>query len=518
MSDTRDSLPAGAPAPGEVVAGKYRVERVLGAGGMGIVVAARHIELDERVALKVLRAEVVSPETTARFLREARSSAKIKSEHVVRVSDVGTLDAGTPFMVMELLEGKDLAAALVERAQLPVGEAVEIVLQACEAVAEAHALGIVHRDLKPANLFLARRPGGKVCVKVVDFGISKVTTQGALGEDAAMTRTSTWLGSPLYMSPEQMRSARSVDARTDIWSLGLILYQSLAGRVPFDAPSLPDLCLKVVHEEPPSLAALRPDLPEGLVAVVMRCLEKKPDARYLNVAELALDLAPFAPERARESVERIVGVIEDAGLMRPSKLPQAPPSEAPPWSEERISQPPPSSRPPVSTRAAAPAATLAEAQPSTPPPAPKEEPRRRGGVLLALIGVAVAGAAAGFFAMRPPPAPPPSLPPPALPATASAALPVVTPASTPDGGSPDGGSPDGGSPDAGVPDAGSRDAGSPDAGARDAGAAVPRAPVRPRTAHPVDPSPVPVPQGPPPSAQTCFQTLPDGSVKQVPCP
>jgi len=180
---------------GEILAGKYRIDRVLGAGGMGVVVAAHHLQLDERVAIKFLLPEMLAQQDAVmRFSREARAAVKIKSEHVARVTDVGTLETGAPYMVMEYLEGIDLAE-LVRRGPLPITQAVDFVLQACEAIAEAHALGIVHRDLKPANLFLATLPGGVQSVKVLDFGISKLTGLSASGGQDSATRTKALMGS-----------------------------------------------------------------------------------------------------------------------------------------------------------------------------------------------------------------------------------------------------------------------------------------------------------------------------------
>lgn len=299
--------------PGTILAGKFRIEQVLGRGGMGVVVAAHHLQLDERVALKFLLPDALgNSEAVARFAREARAAVKIKSEHVARVTDVGTLDSGSPYMVMEYLQGTDLSDLVEHRGALPIADAVEYVLQACEALAEAHALGIVHRDLKPANLFLTNRADGSPSVKVLDFGISKVTT----GTDSAMsmTRTATVMGSPLYMSPEQMASAKQVDTRTDIWAVGAILHELLTGRVPFSADTMPQLCAKILQEDPPSVRAIRPEVPVGLEQVVHRCLRKTPEERYPSVAELANDLLPFAPSRGRLSVERITKVITAAGL------------------------------------------------------------------------------------------------------------------------------------------------------------------------------------------------------------
>jgi serine/threonine-protein kinase len=302
--------------PGTILAGKYRVDRVLGVGGMGVVVAAHHMQLDEKVALKFLLPEALgNQEAVARFAQEARAAVKIKSEHVARVSDVGTLENGAPYIVMEYLDGEDLSAWIENRGPLPVEQAAEFLLQACEAIAEAHGLGIVHRDLKPANLFCIRRADGQLSVKVLDFGISKFGGIGAgSGPDLGMTKTSAVMGSPLYMSPEQMESSRNVDARTDIWALGAILYELVTGKPPFLAETMPELIIKIMGSPSLPLANFRPDAPPGLEAMIQRCMEKDRTKRYPNVAELAHALMPFAPRRARSSVERISGVIQAAGL------------------------------------------------------------------------------------------------------------------------------------------------------------------------------------------------------------
>jgi serine/threonine-protein kinase len=301
---------------GQLVAGKYRIDRILGAGGMGVVVAAHHLDLDERVAIKFLLPNVLDHvDAVARFAREARAAVKIKSEHVARVTDVGRLENGSPYMVMEYLEGADLAALLREKGPLPCEQAIEFVLQACEAIAEAHALGIVHRDLKPSNLFVIRRPDGAFSVKVLDFGISKITNLGGSPHTATLTQTAGLMGSPFYMSPEQMESSRSVDSRCDLWALGVILYELITGTPPFVADTLPELVLRVVNGGPPAaLSNRRGDAPDGLEAVILRCLEKDRTRRYESVGELARALLPFGPKRARNSVERISGVLRSAGL------------------------------------------------------------------------------------------------------------------------------------------------------------------------------------------------------------
>jgi len=278
------------------------------------------------VALKFLLPDSISqPDVVTRFLREARAAVKIKSEHVARVTDVGTLDTGAPYMVMEYLQGNDLSAVVREQGRLPIDVAVEYVLQVSEAIAEAHALGIIHRDLKPANLFLTYRADGSPCVKVLDFGISKVTKPGAEAE-SGMTKTSTVIGSPLYMSPEQLQSSRSVDPRTDLWALGVILYELLAARPPFQAETYPQLVAAIMTMPPKPIERQRGDLPAELVAVIARCLEKDPAKRFRDVGELARALLPFGTTRGKASVERISKIVE--GVRMPSNPVASAPSDA----------------------------------------------------------------------------------------------------------------------------------------------------------------------------------------------
>ncbi len=289
-----EDTPRSPVASGDIVAGKYRVDRVLGAGGMGVVVAATHTELDQRVALKFVLPHMVQGQVSVeRFIREARSTVKLTNEHITRVHDVGRLENGAPYIVMELLEGSDLSQLRKRMGRLSYPDAVEYVMQACEGLVEAHAVGIVHRDLKPQNLFVTRRMNGAPLVKILDFGISKATGAAAVGQ-MNLTDSATVLGSPLYMSPEQMRSARNVDARSDIWALGVILYELLTGKVPFDGETVTELCLKVVIEKETRVNELRDDMPPALADIVHRCLAKEPNERYTSVAALADALEPFA--------------------------------------------------------------------------------------------------------------------------------------------------------------------------------------------------------------------------------
>jgi eukaryotic-like serine/threonine-protein kinase len=304
---------------GDVIAGKYRVERLIGAGAMGAVVAAKHLRLDRRVAIKLmLDASLRQPELVARFVREARAAAQINSEHVARVLDVGELESGAPFIVMEYLEGEDLAALLARRGRLPVAEAVGYLLEACEAVAEAHRAGIVHRDLKPDNLFLAKRRDGSSVVKVLDFGVAKTSGDEGARAGLGLTTALTVLGSPLYMPPEQLRASRDVDGRADIWSLGVILYELLSGTTPFGGGDFDELVADVTTNDPRPLK--RRDVPAGLGAAIKRCLSRSRKGRFDNVALLAEALAPFGPPGAQMAAERVRGVLFGSA---------PPPSDAP---------------------------------------------------------------------------------------------------------------------------------------------------------------------------------------------
>lgn len=324
---------------GTVVAGRYRIDRALGAGTMGVVVAAWHLELEQPVAIKFLNPAVLgAAEALERFRREARAAARIKSEHVVRVLDVGALPDGLPFIVMELLNGRSLEDELAARGPLPVVEAVSYVLQAIDALSEAHAAGVVHRDLKPANLFVAERSDRSQIVKVLDFGISKFTNDGM---GVGLTRTGMIVGSPLYMAPEQLRSTKTVDQRADIWALGTILFQLLTARTPYNADSAPDLYAMLLRDPPSAITQFRTGLPDGLEAIIMRCLERDPENRFQNVGELADALLPLAPPNSRVHADRarrvLVGVSSTSHVVPAVSYPSDPSLRPQPQPAEKVS-------------------------------------------------------------------------------------------------------------------------------------------------------------------------------------
>ncbi|MEI9935979.1 MAG: protein kinase [Pseudomonadota bacterium] len=311
---------------GETVAGKYLVGRLLGLGGMGAVFEAFDSRLERRVALKVLLPRLVSSATAAqRFVREARAATRITSEHVVKLLEIETLTDGTPLLVMEYLEGVDLRALLREGGPLEPRRAVDYLLQALQAVAEGHMQAIVHRDLKPSNLFLTERADGTHLIKVLDFGIAKTLGPGVPADFALTSSEDMQLGSPTYMPPEQFQNPRDVDARADIWALGVTLYELISGRVPFQGQSYAELVSQVLSGPPDSLKTSLPgaSLPAGLEGIVGKCLEKKRELRYANAVELAIALAPFGSEDAQLSLTRV------SGLSRPrTPNPTSPPRES----------------------------------------------------------------------------------------------------------------------------------------------------------------------------------------------
>ncbi|MDB4996276.1 MAG: serine/threonine protein kinase [Myxococcaceae bacterium] len=297
----------GLPQIGEVLAGKYRITRLLGQGGMGAVFAAHHEILDQEVAIKLLLANMSGAgDFVARFLNEAKAGARIQGEHVVRVLDVGRLDDGRPFMTMELLEGEDLGQALERRGALSPQVTVDYLLQAMEALAQAHALGIVHRDVKPSNLFISARADGEPILKVLDFGISKAAT---VAGQLSMTSTQSVLGSPLYMSPEQIRNAKHVDSQSDIWSLGAVGFELISGKPPFQAEAIGELFFAIAEQTPPLLNTIRRDVPPGLAHAIARCLTRDKAQRFATVGDVALALKPFASTAGAVIADRVMAIV-----------------------------------------------------------------------------------------------------------------------------------------------------------------------------------------------------------------
>jgi serine/threonine protein kinase len=332
MTQPTSSAPQSSSAVrvGHVIAGKFRVERALGEGGMGYVVLATHLMLDERVALKFLRKEVMlQPDVVARFLQEARAAAKLKSEHVARVLDVGVDDA-MPYIVMEYLEGRNLEEILAARGPLPVNEAVELVVQAAEGISEAHARGIIHRDIKPANLFLAERADGWPTLKILDFGISKAaltSTNGLAIELSKQIKTLQLLGSPYYMSPEQIRSTKDVDRRTDIWALGVVLFELLTGQTAWTSTDLLPLAQEIGERPHRKLSAFLTNAPEGLEALIDRALAKNPKDRFQSAAEMSNALLAFtASKRSRVIATHAATLTRSSGIDPDLPLPSMAPA------------------------------------------------------------------------------------------------------------------------------------------------------------------------------------------------
>ncbi|MGZ6094314.1 MAG: serine/threonine-protein kinase, partial [Polyangiales bacterium] len=288
---------------GDLLAGKYRVERVLGRGGMGVVVAAVQQPVGRRVAVKVLLRKDDDARAVARFTREARAAAELGSAHVVHLFDFGTLDSGAPYLAMELLDGVDLRSALERDGPLAIETAAQIALDVCEALARAHARGIVHRDIKPANLFLVR-DHGRASIKVLDFGVAKTNELG--DEGAALTQSDALLGTPRYMAPEQILSASDADARSDVWSLGATLYELVSGVPAFADATVGKTVARVLKARP---APLPPSVPAPFAAVIARCLSRAPKDRYPDVGALATALAPFAPANMSERPATIARIL-----------------------------------------------------------------------------------------------------------------------------------------------------------------------------------------------------------------
>ena len=378
LEATADALPGAAAGAdpireGDLVAGRFRIGRRLGVGGMGVVVAATDLERGEDVALKFLRRDVDTP-SVDRFLREARAASSLRNVHVTRVLDVGQLESGMPFIVMEQLHGKTLAEVAAAGTIMSVEEVVRCALHACEGLADAHAHGIVHRDLKPANLFLTTDPDGAPLLKVLDFGVSKFMSEQV---DAGVTTTGNMVGSPSFAAPEQLVNPKSVGPGVDVWSLGVTLYFLLGRELPFSGETRVQVCMLVVTSTPVPLRELRPELPQALTDAVMRCLEKEPADRYANVADLARSLMPFAPSACAGAAERIAELLSQSGPV------VAPPLSVRP-AEARVPMP-------LRVSSAAPYAS-ASVQPMQPS---RSRARTRTGIALVSL-LALAGAVFAF--------------------------------------------------------------------------------------------------------------------------
>lgn len=363
----------------EDLTSKYEVLDVLGGGGMGRVLRARHRQLRQLVAIKLLAHDLRASEAVTRFLREARAVARIRGPHVAHVMDAGILRNGQPYIVMEYLQGQDLGRLIASRGRVPVEQAVGFILQTLEALAEAHALKIIHRDIKPANLFATRVAGGDTSIKILDFGLAK-TAHAFDTLDPGVTERGAVLGTPSYMSPEQFVDAQDVDARADIWGVGATLFELLTGVPPFTGTNLPQVYTAVMHRPVPSLRSCAPELPEGLECVVAKCLMRERAERYLDVAEFAAALAPFADPSAHDQIQRIERIVR--GVLDPADLSEAAPEQA-------------------ALELASSSVSRASKQPGATPP-PAASVRRPLRVWLSLSAVALLGLALGLYANRTP--------------------------------------------------------------------------------------------------------------------
>lgn len=368
---------------GQTLGGKYEIVRLLGEGGMAFVFEASHLRLQQRVAIKLLAPELAhDAELVKRFEREARAVARLRTKHVARVIDVDATERGVPYIVMEYLEGRDLDAELRARTRIPVPEAVDYVLQACAGMLEAHGMGIVHRDLKPANLFLANDGDGHDrLVKVLDFGVSKV-----VGDVTRLTGAGAVMGTVMYMSPEQVRAQPNVDTRADIWALGVILYELLAGRAPWDGRSH-QIAATIISRDPPDLRTLA-SVPDAIATAVSTMMQRDLARRFSSVRDVVAALTPFAPPGSiGAGVVEQIAMGQSGSRSRVSQLPiqtHTVPMSSRPNALDAASS---------AARSIAPAEAVIAARTAEPPPAvrPSAEEASARRLPLLLIGAMVVG-------------------------------------------------------------------------------------------------------------------------------
>ena len=375
-----------------MLGGKFRIERMIGRGGMGVVMEATNVQLDQKVAIKLLARNADDPNVVERFMHEARAAARLKSEHVARVFDVGKDPTYGPFIVMEYLDGKTLAEVVAETGRIAVHRAVEHVIDACEGLAEAHARGIIHQDIKPGNLFLVTGGDGRPSVKVLDFGIATMRTTEDASKDSKSSAPRSQ-GTPAYLSPEQLRGHPPVDHRTDVWALGCVLYELVAGEKAFRSQRFTELVTKIL-EAPPDTLPVDLDLPLPIAMIIDRCLQKDPAGRYNSTGELALALLPFARRRAHSSVAKAVAHVKTGGLdphlEMPSSMP--PPPSGPDSGPIDVASVPNLRAPSVPSFSTAPVEKASSAAPTPPPP------KSRLALVAAVVFVAVA-LGGGVFAL-----------------------------------------------------------------------------------------------------------------------
>jgi len=340
---------------GDVIDGKYRIIRLLGEGGMGAVYMGENIKIHRKVAIKTLLSAVAgSSDVVGRFEREATAAGRIGNSHILEVLDLGEMADGDRYMVMELLDGEPLSSRIESRGRLSASETAPLAIQVLEGLSAAHTAGIIHRDLKPDNIFLLRdHVGIKDYVKIIDFGISKFQTLSGDGEAMSMTRTGAVMGTPYYMSPEQASGSRETDARTDLYAIGVILYQAVTGRVPFDAPTFNQLLFKIVLSDPPPIKEVAPDLDDGFASIISKAMARDINARFQNAEEFKAAIEawrasgaavsiPPPPDRASMEASAL-GIPKDD--TKPGPKPNA--GTAGSWSTSQAGTPTPPNRMPV---------------------------------------------------------------------------------------------------------------------------------------------------------------------------